>query len=234
MRSTGASILTVALICVSFSSAQDKRHSVTVFGSYTTSSKLFHNPKSADGFLRRQYLSLEDIFGFGIEFRFSVEPDLLQIGFSVEYLRKRKEGKYAYSTDQNIATRDGFAAIPLEVTPYFTIPIGGKLFRIYIGGGIGMYIGERSYEFADVAARTIDRKIGAGIHIISCTRFFIGPNTALQADIKFRDVQFETSNVFSKSSTAYHGRIIPLESERLNSLINIDGMTFNIGTVFYF
>ena len=57
---------------------------------------------------------------------------------------------------------------------------------------------------------------------------------SLRSVIKFRDVQFESVNRFTKFTTTYNGSSIALTQEPLSSRINIDGMVATLGIVIRF
>jgi len=213
--------------------AQDRPYSISVLGTYTTSSKLFHHPNDPDELLRSEFLPLDDIFSFGLDARKSFDAIRLQVGVSLEYLR-RTDLFDLPTGNTTLTVRDGFAVYPLEVTGYFLIPVGSDQVRFYMGGGGGMYIGERIYEYNAVAAKPTEHPPGFGIHIVSGIEYFLNPVVSLRGELKFRDVQFETTNrfppnaVLSDPNFALVGGTQPFQSR-----INIDGMTMNIGLAFH-
>lgn len=213
--------------------AQERLTSITAFGSFTTSSKLFLHPNDPDEIIRSQYLPLNNIFSAGIDIRREIKAIGAQAGISIEYIRKNDVFNVPVSSTQ-IPVNDGYTVVPIELTGYFIIPIGNEHIHVYLGGGAGIYAGTRIHEYPGASAATIERSIGYGIHVLTGTEYFLGPEFSLRGEIKFRDVQFNAVNRFSQSSIIYNGTIYPLDNDKLPSRLNIDGMTGTIGIAFHF
>ena len=213
--------------------AQERGYSFIGFGAFTTSSKLFPDPNNSDEFIRARFLGIDDIFSGGIELRRDIASLRTQISLSVEYLQKSETVIVPVSSVQ-VPVKDGFRAIPIEITGRFLIPFSEEHLQITIGGGIGVYLGNRIYEFPGAAAPTVERTMGFGIHITSGIEYFLNSTFSLCSDIKFRDVQFETVNQFSQPLIVYSGTVVQLPQEPMTSRMNIDGMTVTIGLAFHF
>lgn len=213
--------------------AQEHRYSVWAFGSLTTSSKVFYNSDDPDQFLRGRFFSIDNVISGGIDIRRNLEPLGLQIGLGIEYLSTSERFDVPDGA-QTIPVSDGFTALPVELSGYFTIPIGSEKLLFYMGGGGGVYIGSRQYTYAEVRAETIRRSLGVGIHIVSGAEYRFSGSVAIRSEIKFRDVQFETTNRFPKSTAVIGNRVVILPQESLSSRINIDGMNLALGIAFHF
>lgn len=212
---------------------QVQSYSIEIFGAFTTSSKLYPHPNDGDEFARAMYLSLDDIFHGGIEMRASITPVDLKIGIGTEFIQKTEiiDVPASFST---IPVRDGYRVIPIELTGYFQLPIGNDRLHVYLGGGIGIYMGERIYHYPGAAAAATSRTGGFGIHILSGGEFVLSNHWAIRSEIKFRDVQFESVNQFHQPSTFYQGTYLPLPQEPFASRFSIDGMTLRTGIAYYF
>ncbi len=226
--------LGVLILLQPASRAQDRPYSVSLFGTFTSSSKLFHHPDDPDQIIRSQFLPLDDIFSAGIDIRRSIENLRIRIGLSAEYISTSDLISVPLSPSGSIPVEDGFTAVPVELSGYFMIPFGDESIQFYMGGGGGLYFGARKYRFGDAEAATVARSTGAGIHVLSGVEYAIKPSLSLRSEIKFRDVQFETTNRFERSSTTYLGRTILLDQSPLPSRVNIDGLTVHLGIVFHF
>jgi hypothetical protein len=214
--------------------AQERLYEVALFGSLTTSSKLFYAPNSPDEISRGQFFPIDNIVSAGIDLRRRIEPLQLQIGVSIEYLSKTDVFQVPVSASRSIPVRDGFTAIPIELSGYFFIPIGTERLRVYMGGGGGAYIGWREYEFPGAEAPIVGRKVGYGIQVQSGVTYRLLEFASLRSEVKFRDVQFESTNKFQQASTEYRGRTIELDQSPIVSRTNIDGMTVTLGLVVHF
>ncbi len=236
MRGSVACALALVISCAARCPAQGSRYSLAVVGSFTTSSELFPHPNDADNLVRSQFLPFNDIFGFGVEVRRSFDPLRIEIGLGAEYLSTTASLSTIPNSSQPypLPILDGYSVIPIEMTGYFPIPIGGDRLRFLIGGGTGVYFGRRIYEYAGTEAPTVEHKVGIGIHIVSDVEVALQGPLAVRGELKFRDVQFETTNQFNRPLTVYRNAVIPLDMTAMPSRINIDGMTVMLGLVYQF
>ena len=214
--------------------AQDHPYSVALFGSFTTSSKLFHHPHDADEILRSQFLPLDNILSAGIDIRRTLEGLRLQVGLSAEYLSKTETIELPAAQGKKIPITDGFTAIPVELSGYFLVPVGSQNLHVYMGGGGALYLGDRQYEYAGEQAETIEHGVGYGIHIMSGIEYAMESRISVRSELKFRDIQFETTSDFKRDAAIYHGSTVALDQSAFSSRISVDGMTFNIGLVYHF
>lgn len=205
--------------------AQKRLYSVSLSGSFTASSKLFYFPTDPDFFNRQLHLSLENVFGFGIDVRGTIEETGLQIGLGTEYLSKREQFTLPRSFDK---VTDGFIAVPVELTGYFTIPFSSEEIQLYMGGGGGIYFGSRIYEYNNIRAFTIERTPGYGIHVLSGIQYNFHPSMALRGEMKFRDVQFTVTNAFPPH---FNSGTSVQDTSPFKSRISIDGMNLTLGIV---
>ena len=215
-------ITALVLLISAAAAAQENLYSVAVSSSYTTTAKLFYNPNDPSDYNRSQFSPLDDIFGFGIEVRRTFEGSIVQIGASVEYISKR-ERFFDTNTSPFVQGYDGFTAFPIEITGYVMIPFNSETANMYIGGGAGAYIGRRNYEYGGVASQTIAQQLGYGIHILTGFEYALRPAVVLLGELKFRDLQFESTNVFSSRAG-----FTPPYSGPFTSRFSIDGMTMKV------
>lgn len=209
------------------------RFSVAAFGAVTTASKLFANPNARDEILRGTYTPIDPVFGAGVDARIDVAALGLRFGLGAEYLAGTVSSS-APNTSPGIPVEDGYTAIPVELTAYFSIPVGGENVDFYLGGGMGAYLGERKYSYAGVDAETIDRNVQAGIHVLTGVEIAVAGAVALRSEIKFRNIQIETTQQFPAPSTVYEGVTVPLPREPFTSRVQVDGMNLTIGVVVRF
>ena len=210
--------------------SQERNYTLAVTGSFTTSSKLFYNIDDPNEIARNQYLSLSNVLGVGIDIRRRIEESGLAVGISVEYISKLDDISESVSSTAIAAVKDGFVVVPIEATGYFTIPFSSERAQMYMGGGAGIYLGARHYQYSTDSARVIDQKPGYGIHILTGFCYRISPVIGLRSELKFRDVQFQSTNVFLPSYVS-----LPAPNyQPFSSRINIDGMTLTVGLAAFF
>lgn len=211
--------------------AEDLNFSFSVKGNFTTGSQLFPNPNSPDDFKRAQFFPIEDFFGYGIELQYQIPETNLAVGLSADYIRATTTRSSGFPA---VPVKDGYRVIPIEFTGYFNIPVSGPTFGVYMGGGAGVYFGRRIYEIADVQAQTTDVGHGFGIHVLGGLKYRLTDWFGLNLEMKFRDLQFKTTNQFSTSSVTYKGTTVFLPQGSFASRVHTDGVIFQLGTTFSF
>lgn len=216
-------------------SQEANRYSFSIFGTLSTASKLFRNADSPNDLLREQYVPFNNFLSEGIDIRRDFPDIHLQVGLSLEYLTKNQTYYLTSPTTfAAIPVEDGFSVMPIELTGYFPIPISTSAFHVYIGGGTGVYIGSRHYEYGGAQAATVSHKTEFGIQVLSGFEYAVASPFLVRCEAKFRDVQFETTNQFQQPSVHYLQSAEPLDELPFTSRISIDGLTLNIGIVYEF
>lgn len=234
MRSI-ASILCLILLCGAIPlRAQEYLYAVSVGSSLTTSSTFSYNPGDPEESLRGLNHTLNGIFGFGVDIRRSLESGRIWIGLSTEIISKQESFTIPLDATTAYPITNGYIAVPVELTGYFVIPFSGDVLRLMMGGGGGVYWGDRRYEKADVRAETVERHVGYGIHVLSGLEYAFSSRVALRSEVKFRNVQFDIVSKMSRDYTLYQGKVVPLDREPFASRIMLDGMVVNLSLVFRF
>ena len=227
------SFWTACVFLTATAPAQIRTVSVEVFGAYTTTSRLYPNQSATDELSRDFFVSLDDIFHGGIEIRTLVTPFDLQLGLGTEYLQKTESITVPVGSS-NLPVTDGYRAIPLELTGYFLPPIGNSHVQMFLGGGIGIYTGERIYEYAGATAQTVERGGGFGIHITGGAEYYFGARWSVRTQLKFRDIEFSSTNEFNKTTTKFEGAIVNLPKGQFSSRFSIDGLNARMGVAYNF
>ena len=217
-------IALLALLAFTEGAGQDHLTTLAVTGLFTTSSELYYNIDDPNPFARTQFVSLDNIYGLGFDVRRRIEGTDVELGFNADYITKRES---FFDPSSGVTVEDGYDVIPIEATGYFIVPFSSNRVQMYMGGGIGTYIGSRSYRYGSVDARVLSRKPGFGIHVLTGFNYFINPSVALRGELKFRDAQFESTNALPSSGTYQ-------SAQPLTSRIEIDGMTFLVGLAYRF
>jgi hypothetical protein len=218
---------------VSIASAQSSPFSVHLKGNLTTTSQLFPRPYASDPTDRASFFPLEDILGYSVELRLLIPETNIAVGFSTDYIRTTTSRVQAVPP-VSVPIEDGYRVIPVELTGYFILPLSGDEFGVYMGGGGGAYFGRRIYRVANVQAPSEDTGTGYGIHVLGGVSYKLLPWLSLTAEMKFRDLQFETTNRFSVPQIAYRNVIVNVGSEPFVSRIHTDGIMLQIGAALSF
>jgi opacity protein-like surface antigen len=212
--------------------AQDRPMSIALTGSYTTSSKIFFHPNEPDVFLAGQYSPIDHVAGLGIDVRRAFAPGTIALGLSAEYI-DRKASSSVPVNGVEVPVEDGFRAFPVELTGYCILPVGTAWLQVYMGGGGGLYFGERRYVYAGVPSRVDERSATAGIHVLGGLDWKLTELLSLRTEVRFRDVQLSTVNRFAAASATVPGGTVPLPQDPLVSRVNIDGMSLSAGLAYH-
>jgi hypothetical protein len=211
---------------------QDGGISIILKGNYTTSSEIFPNPNASDAFSRSQSFLVEGTFGYGVEVKYRIPQSLVAIGASVEYLRASLDRNVGVAFRQGLEVQDGYRVLPIELTGYFIIPFSTRTVQVFIGGGAGMYIGHRTLTMAGVEAATVDSEPGYGIHVVAGLSYGLNDWFSVTGEMKFRDLQFTSTNVFPVPRINYGGAVLSVNTDPFESKIHTDGVVFQIGAAF--
>jgi hypothetical protein len=210
--------------------AADGVTTLTLRANYTTSSQLYTNPDSPDPIERAAFTLLENQFGGGIEVKYTFPESNLALSISADYIQAASSGQ----TPGRVPYEDGYHVVPVELTAYFIIPISGPSVQVFMGGGGGAYVGERTYSLAGVEAPPVDARTGFGIHVLGGVSYRVSEIIAITGEMKFRDLQFDATNAFTSPRIAYNGRIIEVGTEPFHSSIQTDGIVLHLGVAFSF
>lgn len=228
----GRAAVAVSFLCIGMSLpsvAQERGFSLSVKTNFTTGSQLFPNPKSANEIERAQFVPIADFFGYSVELKYQIPETYISLGLSADYIRTTKPQSIVISPSQSIPAEDGYRVIPIELTLYFQIPVSGPTFGIYMGGGAGAYLGNRIYSIAGVEAATTEHGHGYGIHVLGGLSYRFTEWFSLSGEMKFRDLQFTSSNAFPVPRIIYNKTAINVSQRPFDSEVHTDGIVFQLG-----
>ncbi len=230
-------IITPVFFVSSFPQYNRNKFSFSVNGVYTTTAKIYLLPNSSDPVLRNKFTEIDNIFNPSLDLRYLLTDEII-VGLSTEYMTKTtgldKITVFANNSTVSIPVQDGFKLIPVELTIYYLLPFSTEHFKFLMGGGGGYYFGSQIRKAGDVESSTLSRDFAYGIHVVVSMDYLVLPFLSVRAEMKFRDPEFKLTNVYSKNPGTYNGMIITLPQNQFDSRINVDGITFILGTVFHF
>jgi hypothetical protein len=203
---------------------------------YTTSSRLYLNTASGSFFERNEYVNIEGILSYSIEVKRRLTDELF-IGLSIEKLNVYKSGKNVKAMTPNgmqrIVVDDGFIAYPVELSLYYIIPVSNESIILYIGGGAGYYSGEQLRQIGSSKMESKEKKIAWGIQVQTGLEYMITDYLSLKGEMRFRDPEFEMTNHYNEKVIIYRNQYIRLPEDDFDSKVNIDGISFMLGVVYY-
>jgi len=229
-----AGVLMLSVFVAIPATAQELPWAFILKGNLTTSSQIYFNPNAPDPIDRSAFNDVTDFFGFGAELKYQIPETYLAISISADRVRARAEHPLLDPPGPYIPVADGYDATSVELSGYFIIPASGTTFGIFMGGGLGVYFGHRFLSWGGAEAQLVDSKAGFGIHVLTGVSIRFARIFSLIGEMKFRDLQFQSSNRFSAASIDYQGTEVRLPGETLESNVHTDGITFQVGVAFNF
>jgi hypothetical protein len=198
-------------------------------GVLTTNSLLYPNTGALSDVDRSRSIELSSSLGAGLEVRYTMPGDHVAVGISIDEVTATSKAKLQVTSLLTIPVTEGIRAVPLELTGYFIIPFSGERFTVYMGGGIGVYFGRRTYQVAGVESESSTVKPGFGIHVLTGISWRFFGHLDLSFDMKFRDLQFEGENTFPSATTFIDGFVYTLPAGAIHSRSQTDGILLQLG-----
>lgn len=226
-------ILLLGVLVWNLLSAQEPAASITLKGTYTTSTRFLYD---IDQEIYSGERVLESNYGWGADVRWNMLWDRFYFGINAEKIRSSEVTYVVYTHLQNlrVPSEEGFEMTAVELSGYYIVPISSDDIKFYIGGGFGLYNGERIHTFANVQASTIKLESNMGIHVMTGIDYNLNSRFSLRSELKFRDPHFDVTDKFDQQYTDYLGRRlqIPLrDQQERTTRINLFGVNYMLGLV---
>jgi opacity protein-like surface antigen len=232
----------------SFSQTQDegikyfdasKKFSLYLYGTYVSASELQNDPKSSNPIERDATVDLDGGYGYGGEFMF--DPGIYNLGIrfylSSEYLKiDQTDLELVFnngSTEAKVPMREKFTFIPVEFGVKWNLPVGSDNLKIYIGGGGGVYFGNRTRFLQDMQSTTLYKKPGFSLNILSGLEYFIARNLSADLELKFREASFDVESGFDRNQIEINGIQFQLTNPFYSRII-VDGVRVSLGFKYHF
>ena len=204
--------------------------SLSLKGSLTTSTRFLYNIDRVNSYSEEWTLSSN--WGYGADARWRILWDKFFIGISVEKIGALEViPEYSSANDIVIPVNEGFELTALELSGYYIVPISSEQIRFYLGGGFGMYDGDRNYSVAGVKEATVSTASNIGIHVLTGIDYQLFSRLAVRFEIKFRDPNFDVTSKFDQQSVEYQGKRIQLPQGLTVTKINLYGVNYAGGLV---
>lgn len=216
-----------------------KRFSIALFGTYVSSAELMDNINSPIPFLRDASVELTGGYGYGAEITYNPSIEGFDVLFylSSEYLNI-EDDELLYRLDQdtisaNVRFTEQFKMIPLEGGIKWNLPVSSEKIKIYIGGGAGIYFGERNRKLGPIRTTNISRKPGFSMNVLAGGDYFFAGNLSLNFEFKFREASFDSEEDFGTDMITVNGNSFMLENP-IYSRIIVDGVRLSAGIKYHF
>lgn len=218
---------------------ESKHFCLSFYGTYVSSSQLQNDPRSPDPIVRNMLLDLKGGYGYGAEFDYKPNFYNLNLIFflSSEYLRIN-EGDLAFTFNDgtnaaDVSMKEDFTIIPVEAGVKWHLPVGTENFKIYIGGGGGVYFGNRIRTIANLQSTTISTQPGYSLNVLSGLEFYFARNLSANLELKFREAYFDVESSYTTNSIIINGTVFQIENPFYSRLI-VDGVRISLGLNYHF
>lgn len=210
----GPLFLVILLLIVNYSGAQtiekknrffdpSKKFTLVLYSTYVSSAEVQNNLNSSDQIERAALTDLKGGFGFGFELDY--KPALFNLDLicyiSTDYLKlDQKDIVYQFYNGVNIVTykaNDKFILIPAELGIKWPLPVSTDKFRIYIGGGAGLYLGTHTRYVDNLTSQKTGSKPGFSLNVLAGLDYYFEKNIAASFELKFREASFDTESKYN-------------------------------------
>jgi opacity protein-like surface antigen len=210
--------------------------SVSVSGNYISSASI-QLYEGSENFLEGNFLTeLEGGYSLGLNIRKRIYEDNLFLSLSTEYISIKDDNLYqVLQSDTNffkLNVEEELTVFPLELSIYYLLPDFFRNTRIYIGGGIGTYFGDRKRQLGPYVSETTSRAINFTMNVLFCAEYSLGNNLAANFEIRFRDAQYRVRSRYPENSITIDG-INYVFPQEFNSRIFIDGLKIGLGITYF-
>ena len=212
-----------------------KRFSFKLSGTYISSSELQNNINSTNPIEKDASVDLDGGFGYGFELTFDPRwgNSEITLYISSEYYKHKQSSLfYRYFEDTTLFSvkfEEEFYFIPVEAGIKWNLPVSGENLKIYIGGGGGVYFGDRKRSLRGYESTTNNVKQGYSLNVLSGIEYYIASNLSAAFEFKFREPYFEVESKFPDSRNLFFGMPNPLTSR-----IVVNGTTLSLGLKYNF
>jgi len=204
---------------------------------YISSATVQLFPFSNNQFERSVTEELSGGYGYGIAFRKKFLRDDLSFGLSTEYIKivdSELTQTFDNDTDRyRVRVTEELSMIPIELTGYFNIPNFTEDLKIYLGGGVGVYFGDRKRTVLNVQSKTISKQAGFSFVVLSGIEFNFTKAVSGVFELRFRQAEYSVKSEYPVSNIKINGTTFPMD-KNLNSKIFVDGLKLSLGLAYNF
>lgn len=142
----------------------NSKFTLKVFASYVSSAELHNNIKSSISFIRDASIELNGGYGYGAEVTFNPGFSIFDVVFyfSSEYLKVKDDElilRFENDSAANVVRfTEEYKLIPLEGGIKWYLPVSTDRFKIFIGGGAGLYLGSRNRFVGPLYTTNLNKK----------------------------------------------------------------------------
>ncbi|HMS65333.1 MAG TPA: hypothetical protein PKD83_08795 [Ignavibacteria bacterium] len=205
---------------------------------YVSSSTIQMYPYSVDLFERNITESVSGDYGYGISVRKKFFSQNIAFGVSVQFLKITDSDNLTQTFSNDTLTvrarvTEELSVVPLEFKGYFNLPDFTEDLSLFLGGGLGIYYGDRKRTVLNVVSSTVSKNPGISLIVLTGMELSFTKNLSAVFEIEFRQAEYSVSSRYPVSEIKINGTIYDLEQE-LNSKIFVDGLKLCLGLSYNF
>ena len=214
----------------------NRRFSISVYGDYISSAELQPNPNSLDPIERDATIDINGTYGFGAELNYQPSINHLDLIFYVssEYMKFIQNDLGMILNDStDVSVGEQFTIVPIEFGVKWHLPVSSDYWKIYIGGGGGLYFGKETKTVLNLQSSLISSKPDFSLNILSGIDYFFDKNLSANFELKFREAAFDSKSRFPTDILYVNGTQFQLQNPFYSKFI-ADGVRISLGFKYYF
>ncbi|MBK6505226.1 MAG: outer membrane beta-barrel protein [Ignavibacteria bacterium] len=205
---------------------------VTPYVSYVSSATIQIDPFSSSSFERQLTSELSGGYGYGISITKRIFSQDIAFGISIEYA-KIKDEELTEIYDNGTARirariKEELTVIPVEFSGYFDLPDFTDDLNIYLGGGIGVYFGDRKRTIINIETTTLSKEPGFGFVVMSGMGYRFSEILSGVFELRFRQGEYRVKSQFATSFITAGGNTFEID-QVTDSKIFLDGLKVSFG-----
>jgi hypothetical protein len=211
--------------------------SIAPFVNYVSSASIQQNPNSTDIIEKNQITELHGGLSYGLSIKKKMFGDDIMLGLSAEYLKieddTHTERVFNGPASVNLRVKEIVWVVPVEFSFYYRIPKFTEDFGLYLGGGMGVYFGDRERQIFNMKTETKSKEQALNFHIATGGEYLLGRNLSAVFEVTFREGEYKVKSSFPADQVTINGSRYNIQQD-YDSKVFIDGLKLGLGLSYYF
>ncbi len=133
----------------------------------------------------------------------------------------------------NLRVKETIWAIPVEISAFYKLPRFANEFGLYLGGGVGIYFGDRERQILNLKSETKSTEQALNFHIATGAEYRILSSLSAVFEVTFREGEYIVESEFPTDQIIVNGTRYSIQ-QNYNSKIYLDGLKLGLGLNYYF